>query len=351
MEADETVDTNKPAKKRFFSLKNPKRFIRLLFGGFFLWLFIRSFFFQVMYIPSSSMRGTLQEGDYILVNKFAYGPRMPITLFSLPFAGSTTHLDWVEFNYHRAPGYSEIKRNDVVVFNFPDEKNLPIDLRHPFIKRCIGIPGDSVAIVNGEVFVNGQRTDDPYWEQRRYFIVMKNSSGAEEFFRKLNITEPYITQDHLHYMLLVNNYQLNLLRASGKISAFSLNRIEKKIFNVQLFPHDPHYKWNSDFYGALFIPGKGKTVMLDTKNICLYRDIISAEEKNKVEIKSNKVFINDQPAASYTFKENYFFMLGDNRYDSEDSRYWGFVPESHVIGKASVAIKTSGPLGNLSLIR
>jgi signal peptidase I len=324
------------------------RWIRLLAGGFFLWLIIRSFFFQVMYIPSSSMRGTLQEGDYIVVNKLAYGPRMPVTLFSLPFAGSDAHLDWVEFSYHRAPGYSDVHRDDVIVFNLPGGE-LPIDLRRPYIKRCMALPGDSLAIVNGEVFVNGKKAVRPKWSQQRYLIELKNCEDPAALFERFNIKKA-VSPDNIHFTLLLSDYQLNQLRATGKVAAFSLDHMKGKTFSVQIFPHDPNYKWNADFYGPLHIPAKGKTVQLTTKNISLYRKCI-ADENNMLEVKRDSIFVNKKYAPSYTFQQDYFFVMGDNRYDSEDSRYWGFVPESHLIGKASLLLKTSGPSGNFSLIR
>jgi signal peptidase I len=331
----------------------PKRkllLIKLLFAGFFLWLIIRSFFFQVMYIPSSSMRGTLHEGDYIVVNKLAYGPRMPITLFSLPFSGSDHYLDWVEFNYRRIPGYSEVHRDDIVVFNLPGGK-LPIDLRRPYIKRCVALPGDSLAIINGEVFVNGKKAPRPRWGRQRYFIELQNCDDPITLLHQLDITPMETSPDRIHYTLLLSDYELNRLRATKKVAAFALDRVDKKSFNVRLFPHDPNFKWNADFYGPLQIPQKGKTVQLNSKNISLYRTIITDHEGNTLEMKNDSLYINSKPASSYTFKLDYFFVLGDNRYDSEDSRYWGFVPGSHLIGKASMLLTTSGPSGNFSLIK
>lgn len=340
---EEAPKAEKPKPKRLL-------FIKLLFGGFFLWLIIRSFFFQAMYIPSSSMRGTLHEGDYIVVNKLAYGPRMPITLFSLPFSGSEHYLDWVEFNYHRAPGYSDVQREDVIVFNLPGGE-LPIDLRRPYIKRCVALPGDSLMIINGEIFVNGKKSPRPRWSQQRYFIELKDCNDPPALFDQLGIQRPESSPDRIHYTLLLSDYQLNRLRATKKVAVFALDRIDKKIFNVQLFPHDPNFKWNADFYGPLQIPQKGKTVQLNTKNISLYRTIIADYEGNTLEMKNDSIVINSKPASSYTFKLDYYFVMGDNRYDSEDSRYWGFVPESHLIGKASMLLTTSGPSSNFSFIK
>lgn len=335
-------EKDKPKKKLFL--------IRLLFGGFFIWLIIRSYFFQVMYIPSSSMRSTLNEGDYILVNKLAYGPRMPITLFSLPFSGSSRYLDWVIFPYRRIPGYSDVKRDDIIIFNLPGGA-LPIDLHRPYIKRCMALPGDSISIFNGEVFINGKKATRPEWSQQRYAVELKNCDDPKLLFEQFGIQPPPVSADRIHYTLLLSDTQLNKLRATGKVATFELDRVKQKTFNVQLFPHDPNFKWNADFYGPLNIPEKGKTVKLTPKNISLYRTIIVEHEKNTLELNRDSIFINSKFAPAYTFKQNYFFVMGDNSYDSEDSRYWGFVPESHIIGKASMLLTTSGEGRDFSFIR
>ncbi|MEO5644441.1 MAG: signal peptidase I [Bacteroidia bacterium] len=341
---EEPIEADKIKPKRKLTI------VRLLFGGFFLWLILRSFFFQVMYIPSSSMRGTLHEGDYILVNKLAFGSRMPMTLFSLPFSGSETYLDWVIFGYHRAPGYSGVKRNDVLVFNLPGSNSLPIDIRKPFIKRCMALPGDTLEIKNGIIFINSKQTTGPQWIQQRYFIELKSGTDGEELIKRFEIQKAAPSADKIHYVIFATTYQLNQLRASGKLAVFSADHIDKKAYTNSLFPHDPNFKWNADFYGPLCIPQKGKPVQLNSKNISLYRSVIVDYEKNKLELKRDSVFINSEYAPSYTFKQDYFFVLGDNRYDSEDSRYWGFVPESHIIGKASMLLASSGPSRNFSLI-
>jgi signal peptidase I len=214
----------------------------------------------------------------------------------------------------------------------------------------VALPGDSLAIINGEVFVNGKRSAFPKWGQQRYFIELKNGEDATALFERFRIKKT-ASPDNTHFTLHLSEYQLNQLRATGKVAAFSLDRVKENTFNVQLFPHDPNFKWNSDFYGPLQVPAKGKTVQLTTKNISLYRNCIADYENNTMEVKHDSIFINKVYAPSYTFKLDYFFVLGDNRYDSEDSRYWGFVPESHLIGKASLLLTTSGPASNFSLIR
>jgi signal peptidase I len=335
-------------EKSFFSF--PRYSLRLLLGGFFLWLIIRAFFFQVMYIPSSSMKGTLQEGDYIIVNKLAYGPRLPMTLFSLPFSGSDLYLDWVEFSYHRAPGYSEVKRNDVIVFNYPEQDGVPVDMKQPYIKRCVALPGDTFSIVDGSVFVNGKKLPDPEWMQKEYAVELKNGTDADLLFKNLGIEITTPSTDKIHFTLLLSKNKLNLLRVSEKVQGWYLMHAEKSNFNVQLFPHDPHYKSNRDFYGPLVIPQKGKTVQLNDTTIFLYRRIIETYEGNTVNVSRDSVFVNKKYCPTYTFKQDYYFVLGDNRYDSEDSRYWGFVPESHLIGKASCLLFASPKSRSFSII-
>ncbi len=351
MEDNSLNDKIKLVEKPISFFKKPGRLIRLIFGGFFVWILLRIFFMQVMFIPSGSMRGTLHEGDFILVNKLAVGPRFPFTPLSLPFSGSTAYLDWIEFKYHRMPGYSEIKRNDVLVFNVPTEKNLPIDLRSPYIKRCIALPGDSLEILNGFVFINNKKEELPYWVMLRYKIELKNCKDPAELFSKLDIENDESNSDKIHYTLNLSNYQLNQLRALGVVSKYSVYKVDKKAFNIQLFPYDPYYKWNADNYGTLWIPQKGKTVRLTLKNLSLYRSIIESYESNTLTVKMDSIFINNKMTSNYTFKENYYFVLGDNRYDSEDSRYWGFLPESHIIGRASLLLSSKGSKGSFSTFK
>lgn len=339
MEQQETAK-HSSQKEKFHWLKTIRPYLKLVVAVFFVWLLVRSFCCQVMYIPSPSMNGTLYEGDYILVNKLAYGPRLPITLFSLPFS-EDTYLDWVEFSYHRIPGYSSVQRNDVIVFNFPSENEVPIDIRQPFIKRCVALPGDQLQLINGEVFVNGKKLEAPNDLQLRYAVTMKANAHADSLFKQIAISKPYISIDKIHYQLLLTKKLSQTLLATGKVDSIepSLSTAEN---GLGLFPHNASCKWSLDNYGPLLVPHKGDQVQLTAENLPIYKRIIEIYEGNKLLVKNDSVFINGKYASSYTFQQDYYFTLGDNRYDSEDSRYWGFVPESHLIGKASYVVSGVG---------
>jgi signal peptidase I len=249
------------------------------------------------------MQNDLFEGDYIVVNKLAYGARLPITPLSLPFSSSTSFLTWIKLPYLRLPGYTHICRNDVMVFNLPTDTKVPVDERELYIKRCIALPGDTLKIDSGRIFINGKLQQD-----------------------------------------------------LGKVPDFRIS--PQSTYSPNFFPHNSRFQWNLDYFGPLLIPKKGDSVKIDFNNLALYSKIIGELEGNKLETNGTGIYINGKKADSYTFKMNYYFAIGDNRHNSIDSRYWGFVPEDHIIGKASmllhsnstdsVAIKTSR---NFSFIR
>jgi signal peptidase I len=251
---------------------------KFIFTAFLIWLFIHLFFFQVLYVPTVSMVPTLNEGDYIVVNKLSYGARLPITPLSLPFGGSRVFLDWLKLPYLRLPGLIPVRRNDLMVFNLPAEQELPVDERKLYVKRCVALPGDTFAMDSGRVFIDHRR----------------------------------------------------LTYANEKKDSFLA---DKNTFNPNVFPNHPFFRWNLDFFGPVVIPQMGKSVKLTVYNIYLYKKIIEYFESNKLEIRNSSVYINGRQAESYTFKMNYYFTLGDNRHNSIDSRTWGFVPENHIVGK------------------
>ena len=257
--------------------------LKIFFLAFIVWLVLHLFFFQVLYVDSASMQNELFEGDYIVVNKLAYGARLPITPLSLPFSNSTSYLNWIHLPYMRIPGYTHISRNDVIVFNLPTDDKVPVDERELFIKRCIALPGDTLKIDSAQIFING----------------------------KIQIETSNLTKI--------------------KVSA-------KSFYNPNFFPNNYHFKWNLDYFGPIVIPKKADSVKISIDNIDLYKKIIQVYENNKLEIKGSEIIINGKEANNYVFKMNYYFVLGDNRHNSIDSRYWGFVPEDHIIGKASMIL-------------
>jgi signal peptidase I len=309
-----------------------RKITRILFWSFVTWLVVRTFLFQSYRIPSSSMHGTLYEGDYILVNKMAYGARLPIT--PLSFGGH--HLDWLHLPYLRLFGYSKVKRNDVIVFNYPVYEEGAIDIQEEYIKRCVALPGDTVSIINGVVFVNGYKEKEPRTIYHHYLVESKTAIDPAVLTR-LNIPEG-TRLDSGQYSFFMSINQADSLEYQKNILAVRPDVMMKNSYHPSIFPNYPVVQWNLDFFGPLWVPGSGDSILLDQINLSLYQRLIEKHEGVTLTLKGDSVFINDFYSTHYTFKQNYYFVLGDNRYNSKDSRYWGFVPESHIIGKASMVL-------------
>lgn len=303
---------------------------------------IRTFFIEAFTIPTSSMEKSLLIGDFLFVSKVSYGPRIPNTPLSFPFAHHTlplteatkSYLEWIKIPYYRLPGFSEIKNNDVVVFNYPMEDFRPVDKRENYIKRCVGIPGDTVEVRARELFINGKPAEKPEEMQYNYLVKTDGSGFNPKALQKLDITEGgRITNE--------GDFRLTLTSANAKaVKGFTnVKKLEPiiepdNIFMDYIFPHDSGIKWNVDNYGPLVIPKKGKTVDLTINNISIYKRIIEVYEGNELINREGKFFINGKESNTYTFKMDYYFMMGDNRHNSADSRFWGFVPDDHIVGKA-----------------
>jgi len=309
---------------------------------------IRTFFFEPYLIPSASMESSLLIGDYILVGKINYGARVPITPVAYPFAHNTmpysyskSYWDGFQLPYWRLPGLGEIKKGDVVVFNYPMEADSPwyrpVDKRENFIKRCQATPGDTLSILNAQVYINGKMAPNPADGQPSYFVTTDGKKPDSAILRELHIDirQPIGNSGRDFEMLMTRQSVARLKHYPGIKSIVELARI-KEFDDPEVFPRDRHYQWNADNLGPIIIPRKGWTVRLDSLTIPLYKRAIVVYEKNKLTIIGNNIFINGKKASGYTFKMNYYWMMGDNRHNSEDSRYWGFVPEDHIVGKALI---------------
>jgi signal peptidase I len=314
---------------------------------------IRTFFIEAYTIPTPSMERSLLVGDFLFVSKINYGPRLPETPIAFPFAHHTMPLintkaywDGLELPYYRLPGLSDIKKGDVVVFNYPMEAdsplNRPVDKRENYIKRCQGTPGDTLSVVNAQVYVNGKAAPNPPGEQIDYNYTTTGMALNPQVKEDLEISD----YGNVNYSTMTKS-AANALKGYPSIKSIAPNISPRGITdpNSPVFPAKypinvlqskqlPDYKWNVDNFGPIIIPKKGWTVKLDNMTFPLYERAIEVYENNKVQVVGNDILINGKKTDTYTFKMNYYWMMGDNRHDSEDSRFWGFVPEDHIVGKA-----------------
>ena len=340
--------------------------------------FIRMFFIEAYTIPTSSMEKSLLVGDYLFVSKVAYGPKTPNTPLSFPFVHNTmplsrtqkSYVEWIHRPYRRLKGFGRVKNNDVVVFHFPegdtvamymqnqsyyqlvrsykrervwtDSRNFgevvarPVDKRENYIKRCIGIPGDELQMIRGQVLVNGQPQPKFDGIQHNYLVRTNGTAINPKALERLNIAEDDRTVfSSEQYMFPLTTESAGALQSFSNITIVEIIEEDPGEWDPNIFPQNKNYPWNVDNFGPLTIPARGATVNLTLDNLPLYERIIGVYENNSLEVSGNSIIINGNAANSYTFKMDYYWMMGDNRHNSADSRYWGFVPEDHVVGKAS----------------
>lgn len=328
---------------------------------------IRWIFFEPFAIPTPSMENSLMVGDYLFVSKLHYGVRTPKTPLQVPLTHQTiwetgipSYLDWIQLPQFRLPGFSEVKRGDAVVFNLPAEHPdqvsrystvlpdihpHPVDLRVNYIKRCIAVAGDTLEVRHGQVHINGKIQADPVRVQNEYFVAVTTPINENKVFRENGISEfqPYTetyqdtitTNDKVGYIVHTTPAIAVLLKNYDFVKEVQILSLDKDVRESYLYPNSPLFKWNKDNYGPLAIPKKGATVVLTPENIALYGEVIKNYEGNEnVLLKDNQIEMNGTVLKEYTFLQNYYFMMGDNRHNSADSRYWGFVPADHVVGKA-----------------
>ena len=306
---------------------------------------LRTFLIEAYTIPTSSMEKSMLVGDFLFVSKVAYGPRVPMTPIAFPLVHHTmpigngkSYTEAVKLPYHRMKGLGEIERNDCVVFNWPAETlGRPVDKKENYVKRCVGVPGDKIELIDAQLMVNDapQEEREGMKKQWHYNVSTKGTGlNPNILYEKYDITEGGYGRNKNEYNLTLTNESRDAIQNFANVTSVKRQYEKGGIYADYIFPHDKNFKWNVDNFGPITVPAAGETVSITTENLSIYKDIIERYENNKLEVVAGEIYINDKVATTYTFAMDYFWMMGDNRHNSADSRFWGFVPENHIVGKA-----------------
>ena len=363
---------------------------------------VHTYFMQPFTIPTSSLEKSLLVGDYLFVSKFHYGARVPSTVIaapmvhdSLPFTGTASYLKKPQLPYTRLPGLQRIKNNDIVCFNWPADTLAtmwgdtsgeftykPVDKKTNYVKRSVGIAGDSLEIRNGYVYINGKKNELPYRAKIQFyytyesksvidgntfpqFLIKKERTGVyrilSEYWNNPKVQEAIkkngslskISSDSLYTEVAggINPDFARRLKMESVATKININLTEDEVVLLKkypqtvsvkklnfsadnaIFPHVASNKWSQDNFGPIYIPKAGAKVKLDLNSLPYYEQIIKNHENNDLAVVGDAIFVNGEKVDSYTFKQDYYWLMGDNRHNSLDARYWGYVPFDHVLGK------------------
>ncbi len=313
---------------------------------------IRMFLIEAYTIPTSSMEKSLLIGDFLFVSKVSYGARVPNTPLAFPFThhsfpeklignipfpfvgGKQSYLEWIKWPYKRLAGFGSIKNNDVVVFNYPMEDFRPVDKRENYIKRCVGTPGDTLEVVDRVLHINGKPNEEPEKMQFNYNVKTDGGSINPKVLDKLDITEGGRVSSAGDYNLRMTSEAADKVKKFPNVEHVDVASMPRGVYADYIFPKNKDFPWNVDNYGPIYIPKEGMTIELTVDNLPLYERLITVYEENELKVTGNTIYINGEETSQYTFDMDYYFMMGDNRHNSADSRFWGFVPEDHIVGKA-----------------
>ncbi|MBA3705241.1 MAG: signal peptidase I [Bacteroidetes bacterium] len=323
-------------------------------------LIFRILFFEAFTIPSASMEKSLLTGDYILVSKLSYGARLPNTPLALPFVhqhfpfteSSNSYVDWIKIPYTRLFGSTaDIKHNDVLVFNYPMDDEHPVDQRIYYIKRCVALPGDTLELRKGLVYINNIYNDVPEKLQFNYKVLLDTDTINSDTLKETGISEGGRMKKNGEYWFTLTCENAEKIKRMPHVTSVQPLFDKKESYCDYLFPENECFLWNIDFFGPIYIPRSGDSVKLTVTDLPLYERIIRKYENNELEVSNDSIFINNKYSTHYTFKMNYFFMMGDNRHNSADSRFWGFLPEDHIVGKAVLVLLSINKSNDQSHIR
>jgi len=320
---------------------------------------IRWLIMEAYTIPTPSMENSMLVGDFLFVSKFHYGTRTPRTPLQIPlthqkiwFTNIPSYLDWVQLPTYRLPGFTHVKRNDVVVFNVPGiaENNYPsthqatwidypVDLKTNYIKRCVAVSGDILQIKDRQLIINGEAQVNPPQMQLSYLVTAKDEINQRNLEALDLDPDDYDFMGRPEagkavYQMFLTQEKVDKLKALPYVTSVSEDYRTHEGPDARIFPGGKYEHWNGDNYGPLLIPKEGMKIPINDSTLYTYGKVIEKYDHNKdVKIEGGKLFIEGKEVTEYTFNQNYYFMMGDNRHNSLDSRYWGFVPEDHIVGK------------------